>query len=211
MLCSIVLFFGFFNMATILRCHHCEVVISVDCTHYQHTLDRKGVQSPCCARELGAHEYLLVPFPKGRHYCLPCCRMDPDYVVMWQNRFELLQKPKPCSGCSVTLLCAPLRPPVLAVQTDEPPIPLPVHSNTTLVGSSLPWQSSLLTCQDPKKVGLHAGDDVRLLQEQKEIIALLVQQQKKMMAQVSELLSLDDRVHQLEDRTHQDDQCVVVG
>ena len=43
------------------------------------------------------------------------------------------------------------------------------------------------------------------------------------MAQVSELLSLDDRVHQLEDRQlddrvhqledrwHQDDQCVVVG
>ena len=140
--CSIVLFFGFFNMATIILCHHCELAISVDCTHCQHTLDRKGVQSPCCARELGAHEYLLVPSPKGRHYCLPCCRMDPDYVVMWQNRFELLQKHKPCSGCAVTLLCAPPRPPLPAVQTDELPIPFPVHSNTTLVRSSLPRQSS---------------------------------------------------------------------
>ena len=116
LLCSIFLFFGFFNMATILRCHHCELVISVDCTHCQHTLDRKGVQSPCCARELGAHEYLLVPFPMGRHYCLPCCRMDPDYVFMWRNRFELLQKPKPWSGCLVTLLRAPLRPPVLQLK-----------------------------------------------------------------------------------------------
>ena len=184
---------GFFNMATVLRCHSCELVISVDCTNCQHTLDINGVYSPCVAREMGADEFLLVPFPKGRLYCLPCCGMKANYVDMWHNRQQLLQKPKPCPGCLVTLLRAPLRPPVLADQTDVQPIPLPVHSITTLVGSSLPWQ-------DPKTVGPHAGADARLLQEQQVKIALLSQKQEEMMAQLSVLLSLEHRVHQMEDR-----------
>ena len=93
-------------------------------------------------------------------------------VDMWHNRQQLLQKPKPCPGCLVTLLRAPLRPPVLADQTDvQPIIPLPVHSITTSVGSSLPWQ-------DPKTVGPNAGADARLLLEQQVNIALLMQQQE---------------------------------
>ena len=72
-------------------------------------------------------------------------------------------------------------------------------------------------------VGLHAGADARLLQEQQVNIALLLQKQGEMMAQLSVLLSMEDRVHQmedrqlddgghqLEDRWDQDDQCLVVG
>ena len=82
---------------------------------------------------------------------------------------------------------------MLADQTDVQPIPLPVHSITTLVGSSLPWQ-------DPKTVGPHAGADARLLQEQQVTNASLLQKQEEMMAQLSVLLSLEHRVHQMEDR-----------
>ena len=140
-------------MAKIIRCHHCELQVAVDCTHCQHTLDRKGVQMPCCVKKLAAQQYFLGSFPKERHYCLQCCQMDPKYVVMWQTRFELLQKPEPCSECAVTLIRGRLRPPVPTVQTDELPIPFPAHSNTTMVGSCLPLQSSLLTGQAPRRLG----------------------------------------------------------
>ena len=80
-----------------------------------------------------------------------------------------------------------------------------------MVGSCLPLQSSLLTGQDPKKVRIHADDAVRLVQEQKEILALLVDQQKDLVARVAQLLLLDDRVGWLEDQRQQDDQRVVIG
>ena len=119
--------------------------------------------------------------------------MKGDYVDMWHNRQQLLQKPKPCPGCVVTLLRAPLRPPVLADQTDvQPNIPRPVHSNTTC-GCSSPWQ-------DPKTVGPNAGADAKLLLEQQVNIALLMQKQEEMMDQLSVLLSLEHRVHQMENR-----------
>ena len=61
------------------------------------------------------------------------------------------------------------------------------------VGSSLPWQ-------DPKTVGPNAGADARLLLEQQVKIALLSQKQEEIMDQLSVLLSLEHRVHQMENR-----------
>ena len=91
-------------MVTVVRCHQCQLVVSVDCTNCQHTLDIHGIYSQCVAREMGADEFELVPFAKGKKHCLSRCMMKGDYVDMWRNRQQLLQKPKPCPGCVVTLL-----------------------------------------------------------------------------------------------------------
>jgi hypothetical protein len=180
-------------MPSVLRCHHCQLVISVDCTNCQRTLDIHGVYSQCVAREMGADEFELVPFAKGKNYCLSCCMMKGDYVDMWRNRQQLLQKPKPCPGCVVTLLRAPLRPSLLADQTNvQPNIPRPVHSNTTC-GCSSPWQ-------DPKTVGPNSDADAKLVLEQQVKIALLMQKQDEMMDKLSVLLSLEHCVHQMENR-----------
>ena len=77
--------------------------------------------------------------------------------------------------------------------------------------SCQPLHASLLTGQDPKKVGIHADDAAQLVHEQKEILALLLDDQKDLRARVAQLQSLADRVGRLEEQQQQEDRCVVIG
>ena len=172
-------------MVTVLRCHFCELVVSVDCSKCQHSMTANAAYEPCDPREMGADEFQLIAFPKNKMFCRSCCGMDPDYVKMWHTRQQLQNKSKPCPGCVVTLLRAPKRPFLLADQTDMQP--RPVHSSTTC-GCSSPWQ-------DPK-----AGADSKLLLEQQSKIALLMQQHDDMTHRLSVLVALEKRVLHMEAR-----------
>ena len=142
-------------MVQVLRCHNCELVVSVDCSKCQHSMTAKGTFAACDPREMGVNEFQLLAFPKNKMFCLSCCGMDPEYVKMWHSRHQWLQKTKPCSACVVTLLRAPKRELMLADQTDMQP--LPGHSPS----------------QEPQ-----AGAESKLLLEQQKDIALLMQQQE---------------------------------
>ena len=172
-------------MVQLICCHHCELVVEVDCSKCRHSMTANGTFAACDPREMGVDGFQLIAFPKDKFYCLTCCGMDPKYVKGWHTRHQHLQKTKPCSACVVTLLRAPKRPLMLADQTDMQP--RPVHSSTTC-GCSSPWQ-------DPK-----AGADSELLQEQQSKIALLMQQQEDMTHRLSVLVALEKRVLHMEAR-----------
>ena len=139
--------------------------------------------------------------------------MDPTYVVQWQDRYDLLQKHEPCSVCAVTLIRGQRKPLVLTVQQDESPTPFSAQSNTTTVRNSScqPLHASLLTGQDPKNFGIHDDVAPQLVHEQKEILALLLDDQKDLSARVAQLQSLADRVGRLEEQQQQEDWCLVIG
>ena len=174
-------------MVQVLRCHNCELVVSVDCSQCQHSMTAKGTIAACDPREMGVNEFQLIAFPKGKMFCLSCCGMDPEYVKMWHSRHQWLQKTKPCSACVVTLLRVPKRPVLLAEFIPPDMQPRPVHSSTTC-GCSSPWQ-------DPK-----AGADSKLLLEQQSKILLLLQQQEDMTHRLSVLGALEKRVLNMEAR-----------
>ena len=174
-------------MVQVLRCHNCELVVSVDCSKCQHSMTAKGTIAACDPREMGVNEFQLIAFPKNKMFCLSCCGMDPEYVKMWHSRHQWLQKTKPCSACVVALLRAPKRSFLLAEFIPPDMQPRPVHSSTTC-GCSSPWQ-------DPK-----AGADSKLLLEQQSKIALLMQQQEDMTHRLSVLVALEKRVLHMEAR-----------
>ena len=102
---------------------------------------------------------------------------------------------------------------VQTVQQDELPTPLSGQSNTTTVRNSSwqPLHATLLIGQDPKKLGIHDDAAAQLLHEQKEILALLLDDQKDLRPRLAQLQSLADRVGQLEEQLQQEEGCVVIG
>ena len=167
----------------------------------------------CCPTELAAYEHGLMPFAKHRHCCLGCCEKDAAYLAQWHRTKDWLHKHKPCSGCAVTLVSGQGKPLRQAVQQDESPTPFSAQSNTTTVRNSScqPLHASLLTGQDPKNFGIHDDVAPQLVHEQKEILALLLDDQKDLSARVAQLQSLADRVGRLEEQQQQEDGYVVIG
>ena len=162
-------------MVQLICCHHCELVVEVDCSKCRHSMTANGTFAACDPREMDVDGFQLIAFPKDKFYCLTCCGMDPKYVKGWHTRHQHLPKTKPCSACVVTLLRAPKRELMLADQTDMQP--LPGHSPS----------------QEPQ-----AGAESKLLLEQQKDIALLMQQQEDLQHRLSFYATLEKRVLKME-------------